>query len=251
MSERVGIVDKVRKLLRLADSPNVHEAATAATQAQRIMDEHRIEEAVLALVSAQEQARADDVITDHSDKPLDTMGRFVGWKTDLADAIARANGCRAFFRRHGDGEYKGKVSIIVVGRESDRQAVEYLFAYLVREIGRLCRRSQRRKGRSASWGANFRHGAVHVIARRLKQERIRLWRELREKAPGDELCRIGEAIDLVRRQGSDVERWITKHMNVGDEPRENTHRWNPLAFASGMLQGKRIELASKRRLGEG
>ena len=43
-----SIVDKVRKLLRLAESPNANEAALAAAKAQELIDAHNLSAALLA-----------------------------------------------------------------------------------------------------------------------------------------------------------------------------------------------------------
>ena len=49
MSEHVSkVAEKVRKLLALATSSNVHEAANAAAQAQKLMQEHKLTAADVA-----------------------------------------------------------------------------------------------------------------------------------------------------------------------------------------------------------
>ena len=45
--DRDKLLDRIKRLLRLAESSNVHEAASAAARAQELMSRHRIEAASL------------------------------------------------------------------------------------------------------------------------------------------------------------------------------------------------------------
>lgn len=47
-----AIVDKVQKLLRLAQSSNPHEAANAAACAQELIDRHHLSDAMLEIADA-------------------------------------------------------------------------------------------------------------------------------------------------------------------------------------------------------
>lgn len=84
--QRERIIDRVQKLLRLSTSNNPHESATAAAQAQRLITEHRLEEAELGDVNAEPDGLE---MRELFDIPC------VEWTMTLATANAHVNGCIA------------------------------------------------------------------------------------------------------------------------------------------------------------
>lgn len=156
MTADEAVLDRVRKLLALATSPNVHEAAVAAARAQRLIAEHRLE-ALLAADAAQEQG---EPIDDARDAPLEVARKLRAWKIALASALARCNGCVAYTLDQG-----GSSAIVLVGRASDRAAVRALWDWLVRRIEWLSATAGPQ--RSRAWHEAFRVGAVDTVAERL------------------------------------------------------------------------------------
>lgn len=157
------IRERIRRLLALSESSNVHEAAAAAAKAQELMSKHQIDSAELA-------ERAGEVDEPLCEEDLQVFGaRLVTWRATLAGAVAEANGCDSYNQvwRGGDGRQVRALTRIV-GPASSVQAVRYLLAYLEREIGRLCQ-VERSAGRSeAFWLNSFRLGASYEIGRRVK-----------------------------------------------------------------------------------
>lgn len=151
-----AVLDRVRKLLALATSPNAHEAAAAAERAQRLIAEHRLE---AWLRAADPQT---DPIEDARDAPLETAKRLRSWKVVLASALAQANGCVAYTLDRGR-----ESSIVLVGRAADRAAVRELWDWLVRRIEWLS--ATEGKGRPRDWHDAFRIGAVDTVAARLRR----------------------------------------------------------------------------------
>ena len=88
------VLSRVRKLLALAESPNVHEAASAAARAQELISQHRLE----AVLEAEDAAATQDAADPIGQETLETSKRLRRWKTVLAGGLARANGCIAFTR---------------------------------------------------------------------------------------------------------------------------------------------------------
>lgn len=151
-------LDRVRKLLALATSPNVHEAASAAAQAQALITRHRLE----AWLDAERAAEVDpDPITDARDEPLDVARRQRPWKLVLASALAEVNGCLAYTLDRG-----AERVIVLVGRARDRAAVATLWAWLLRRIEWLS--ATHGHHRSRRWHEAFRVGAVDAISERLR-----------------------------------------------------------------------------------
>lgn len=153
---REAVLDRVRKLLALASSPNPHEAAAAAARAQALITQHRLE--------AQLQAESDtvDPIEDARDEPLEASRRLRRWKVYLASALAEVNGCLAYTLDRGDDQ-----AIVLVGRHGDRAAVAALYEGLVRQLAWLS--ATHGAGQSKKWHESFRIGAAEQIAARLRE----------------------------------------------------------------------------------
>lgn len=154
MEDSGRIRERVEKLLALATSSNVHEAAAAAERAQRLIAEHRLE----AWVAETET----DPITDARDEPLEQAKRLRRWKSVLASTLAQANGCVAYTLDLG-----GEKAIVLVGRARDREAVRSLWDWLVKRIEWLS--ASHGSGQSKKWHEAFRIGAAATIAERLAQ----------------------------------------------------------------------------------
>jgi hypothetical protein len=200
-----SILNRVRKLLRLAEGPNAHEAAAAAAKAQSLIDEHNLSAALLSL---DEGMQDDEDIEDFNDKgaPLDSQPVLHRWRLSLASSIARANGCRVYFTGG---------SIALVGRPSDAETTRYLFGYLAREVERLCEKDGRGCGRT--WRNNYRLGVVDTISQKLDAEHQKFVAERREIAAADNaqaLVRVNQAIAKVEKRGEDVSAWIKKNLKL-------------------------------------
>jgi hypothetical protein len=78
------LVEKVRKLLALADSPNENEAALAAEKAQELMLRHGISMAQVAQASGKDKVLSVD--------EAQSRGKTTPWRTHLASYVARSMG---------------------------------------------------------------------------------------------------------------------------------------------------------------
>lgn len=180
-------LDRVKKLLALAKSDNPNEAASAAAMAQKIIDRHKLDVASLEGDSGAPTEKVEDTSLDTSTST---------WKLRLAGEIARANGCRLYYR---PGQ-----SIQLIGRASDAQTVRYLYQWLTKEIDRLTRQATRpisfmsEPVSGKTWANNFRLGCVETLGRRLSVEKEETKREAQAEAFAKEgeagLARINQAI---------------------------------------------------------
>lgn len=151
MSDR-NIQRRLAKLLALATSSNVHEAAAAAGRAQQLITEHRLQ----AWVAQTES----DPIRDARDQPLTRAKRLRKWKSVLASSLADVNGCVAYTADSG-----GESAIVLVGRSRDREAVSALWEWLVPRIEWLS--ATHGAGQTKKWHEAFRIGAAVTVAERL------------------------------------------------------------------------------------
>lgn len=114
MTDR-AIVDKIRKLLALANGSTEHEAAAALAKARAMMDAHAVTDADIALAEIEEAtARAS-----RTQKPP-------RWETYLCMAVRRAIGVEVFINDAGDRTY--------VGRSPSAEIASYAFTVLFRRL---------------------------------------------------------------------------------------------------------------------
>jgi len=117
------IIEKIQKLLALANSSNEHEAALAAAHAQRLLSEHNL---AMADVEAKQQRPLS------ADKVVTTVAKTLPkWVRNLSAGVCTAFDCQAIHH-----PAQGKMTYIGVG--ADVQVASYTFSYLDRTIRKLC-----------------------------------------------------------------------------------------------------------------
>jgi hypothetical protein len=120
--DKTPIIDKIRKLLALADSCNEHEAALAAAHAQRLLAAHNL---AMADIEAAHKPDKANTIEATVSKTLPK------WMRHLSSGVSIAFDCQAIHH-----PAIGKLTFIGVG--ADVQVAAYIFAYLAQTIRKLC-----------------------------------------------------------------------------------------------------------------
>lgn len=161
--EASPIIEKIKKLLALANSSNEHEAALAASHAQRLLSEHNL--AMADIEASHRPDKADKVETAVS-KSLPK------WLRHLSASVSSAFDCQAIHH-----PATGKMTFIGVG--ADVQIAAYTFTYLDRTVRKLC--GMYMKGHVSSTIPN-RHrelmrqsyylGAVSTVTIRLREQKV-------------------------------------------------------------------------------
>ncbi len=160
--ESSPIIDKIRKLLALANSSNEHEAALAAAHAQRLLSAHN-----LAMADIETQCRPEkaDQIETASSKKLPK------WLRQLVAGVGSAFDCQTI---HHPGN--GKLTFVGVG--ADLQVAVYTFTYLEKAVRRICSQYMKVHAHSLSSSRQrelLRHsyylGAVSTINRMLASQK--------------------------------------------------------------------------------
>jgi uncharacterized protein DUF2786 len=116
------IIEKIKKLLALANSSNEHEAALAAAHAQRLLSEHNLG---MADIEASHKPDKADKIEMEAAKTLSK------WMRHLSAGVCNAFDCQAIHH-----PATGMLTFIGVG--ADAQVAAYTFTYLVRTVRKLC-----------------------------------------------------------------------------------------------------------------
>ncbi len=122
MENNNPIIEKIRKLLALANSSNEHEAALAASHAQRLLSEHNL---AMADIESEQKPQSADKVEATVSKTLPKWVRY------LSAGVCTAFDCQAI--QH---PALGKMTFIGVG--ADVQVAAYTFAYLDKTVRKLC-----------------------------------------------------------------------------------------------------------------
>lgn len=235
------LLDRVRKLLALASSDNVHEAALAATRAQELIEAHRLE----ALLAAEAAARAVDAeaqdglgsgggLGDRAD-PLDESKRLRKWRVVLASRLAELNGCIAYT------EQRGRLKrLLLVGRPEDRLLVRELYTWLCQRLEWLSATHAPASSAGKAdkrWHEAFRIGAADVIVDRLEEARRERRASLPEAAPARAaLARLDAS---VAARAAQVSRYAEEHLDLRPGRRILV---DADGYARGKAEGARFEL---------
>lgn len=179
-----ALLARVEKLLALATSSNVHEAAAAAARAQALIAAHRLE----GLLAAKQ---ADD--EEIGEEPIERARRPRAWRGVLASGLAEQSGCLVYGAQVG-----AETELRVVGRDEDRAMVLALFRWLAPRLEWLS--ATHGPGRDRAWHDAFRVGAAEQVL-----ERLRALAEPEETAL---------QLDFSRRSSA-VAAWAERHLRLG------------------------------------
>lgn len=163
MNNNNPVIEKIRKLLALANSSNEHEAALAASHAQRLLSEHNL---AMADIESEQKPQSADKVEAAVSKTLPK------WVRHLSAGVCTAFDCQAVHH-----PATGKMTFIGIG--ADVQIAAYTFAFLDRTVRKLC--TNYMKHHVSSTIAN-RHrelmrqsyylGAISTINARMREQKI-------------------------------------------------------------------------------
>jgi len=245
MSE-AKIIDRIKKLLSLANSTNEHEAANAAAQAAELMQKHEIKQAQLA--------EEDEEVEVVNRFVIDESKHLINWRATLMNGLAKSFGCHMFTWRTYSGG-KPKMSYNVAGQPSKVDTISYMYQYLVAEVDRLadtayrqehleCRKSKVSPPSARAWKNAFRLGAANTIYRRLVNQREQTHKAAMEDGQSN-------ALMIVKKNEAAVEVFI-KEKFPELRPNARPVYTSRSGFQAGSEAGKSVGLGSASgRLGAG
>lgn len=181
------IIDKIRKLLALANSSNEHEAALAASHVQRLLAAHNL---ALADIEPDNKPHSADKVDATVAKTLPK------WVRHLSAGICTAFDCQAI---HDPAA--GKMTFIGVG--VDVQIAAYTFAYLDKTVRKLCTNFMKHHVNASAadrqrelMRQSYYLGAISTINSRL--------REQKEQTPTTPGALVPVKESLIKRAMSDL-----------------------------------------------
>lgn len=240
-----AIMERIRKLLVLAERGTEHEATAAAAAAQKLMATHRLTEAILAVDT---DAKDEEVGTFAMD---DFAKRAVPWKGALAARLCFANSCEAFWFRTARG-----LELRIIGTETVSNTVRQLYCWLVAEIDILATKEARGKGKAYAnaWrlGCAIRIGArVEEAAKAARMEAVfeaKATAALEAGEPGAGLARVDAALAKLQFDAAKIQEVKKKlHLRKGSSAKTSS----PEGYAAGYAAGNRVNLQGSASLGEG
>jgi hypothetical protein len=234
---------KVRKLLRLSQSSNRHEAALAAQRAQEILDRYKLTSAML---DADEPEAVECTARDGAQ--LDTFSANVTtWKSYLSAVVARANGCRTFIQCEWLFPHKNKIAVLhVVGAKSDIEKVRYIYLWTTHEIAKLLELHGKKRGKT--WRNNFRIGVVDAIKEKLNKSQENAISDLKTRYQNNPLAlvKLDQAICRISDRLTAADAWIAQHLDVSEKKQPNIMH-DQVARDFGRTCGKKLDLKRSSR----
>lgn len=259
------IIDRVRKLLELANSTNEHEAATAAARAAELMIEHEISEAQIA---AANEVEGSTTVKPVRDVEIARDGRTVEWHRVLVSGLAFAFNCRHYYYRAQHGNVDARYH--VVGTEDSINAIRMMYAILVREVDQLARRAYMEEvaecedsgieaPSARAWKSAFRTGCARTIAQRLHAQRAASMQRAKDDAQratsmqraADDASK-SQALAVINRQREAVDAFVTERvgrLRVGAG--SSAGRSSRSGYSAGAHAGRSVHLGGGARLGKG
>ena len=204
MDSEQKIIERIRKLMQLADTSkntNLEEAASAAAKAQKLMEKYRIAEAML------------DVSSEIKCSPLNDSGNPETWKIYLTNTISKNNNCYIVCKENN--------SINLIGEVEDIEAVQSLFKYLARELSLLCIKNMylykvaNNHYPDKTYIEGFYLGAIQTIDEKLKwaKREVRT-SELKAAESVEEHKIISNALSKIDRRKEKAEEWANKNLDI-------------------------------------
>lgn len=224
--EQAQILEKIRKLLALSESPNEHEAALAAARARALLDKHD-------LSMDEVEIRAEEVlfhtVSTDTRKPYPWMGH-------LAADVGHAFNCRVF-RTMG--------SMIFCGVSSDTKVSEYVYVYLLRTVRRLHKEHKAALEKSGEWESRKGRGARIYMqsydAGLVRAVSAKLNEFISSRDRQESLGSTGK--ELMVLKFAKVDEFVQRKMGRTRPGRQSAARLNTVAFGRGWADGsEKIQL---------
>ena len=237
MSPQEKILDRVRKLHRHAESASKmgskDEAEAFAARVAQMMAEYKLEMSDLEMSEMEVMEPVGRGETLHPG----IGGKRVAWVENLAATIADAYFCRILV-------ITGTSSVIIVGRKTDRQVVEYMLEWMIPWVWQLSFREMKRarikvKKEGDPLGArgfrtSFLNGFVSELSLRFWEAKQEMEAKAREAGTGTALVRLDDARKAVRD-------WMEGNIK-GTAKSVGQRSTNRMGYLAGRKAGREVNL---------
>jgi len=231
---------KAISCLKLAQSPNKHEAALAASKAQEIIDRYNL--CIDDIQQGNQPKEVEEAIKDYGwEDPIHEVCQVdTRWTLRLASTVANLNACRIYYHTKGSGSAVVKI----IGRPSDVSAVRYIFSWLEKEVRRITK--QECQGQSRRYQIDFRTGVVDTISQKLNEQRKETFATVQKEAVNSmALVRIQSSIAKVEAKGLAVDDWMKNNLKLRQS--SFRHRADFSARRHGQVAGEQVRFITKAK----
>lgn len=195
--KQLEVLEKIKKLMRLADHPNTlpEEAASAAAKAQELMLRYKLDTASLDTPDEAEAKDEPVLHYDHHD-PIYAGAQFSTWKYRLVSCLAKHNNCVSVVCRSLWRERGCTVRFQLIGRVSDVELVRWMYHHILPQVERLCTnwlQAQLSYNRGRAAATQFRLGVIQTINQRLTEMNQEVRQEYVDANKGSALAIIDKA----------------------------------------------------------
>lgn len=239
MTDRNRIIEKIRKLVALSDSPNENEAMAAMEKAQALLAQHDLQMSEVMRDSSVADERA--VIRVYVDKESRPWQRRVAW------GVAELYFCKYYFKV--EQELRGRSIRTVdvhhfVGVQHNAEIAESMYVYIAKTIDRLARsESVKIYGRQiGSYVNSFRNAAAERIRERIRERIAESRRGGIKTSTGTNLPALASLYDTAAVRNERALREAGIHLVTR---RSKSRIDNELGSAHGRAAGDRINLGDQ------
>jgi hypothetical protein len=231
--EREHLIDKIRKLQALSQSPNLAEAEAAAAMVQRLVEQHRIAVAEIETGEDDQEAPIERTVLY-----CENGANVSNWRATLSNVVAKMNNCATYITRPGRKYAQGeKPKVTIVGTPNDVALVSEIFSHLSATVDRLALNYVAGNGGGKQAGNSFRWGAVQELAARMRAAKQEV--------------RVGVASTALARVDHDAERVKEVLANLSLKKRyASTNKVNYSAYQAGCAAGSKIGLSPTQQIGD-
>lgn len=201
MTDQEKLIDKLRKIHAHARSAkeigNEAEAQAFATMLQTLLAKHKLD---ASQIEWEEQLNEE--LVRRIANPM--QGSYAAWELELANTVAKASCCRAFFNANGRKKVTARVQgVCFYGTKTDTEGAQAAFMYLQEAAKHLAEREyvtyfykckeegdvRRARGYKAAWLLGF----VTRLAERYRQNDL----AIKSSVAGTAIIRISQALARV------------------------------------------------------
>lgn len=256
------MIDRIRKLLALANSSNAHEAAAAAAMASRLMERHDVDR---SMIEEADDTPYEPVVVDRTIYRMG--GRRKVWVGTIAHYLGQVRRCRVWSSWE-DGEQVLRCA----GATETVDSVELLLNWLVGEVERLIKQDRPDglgRGGSRRWAHSYRLGAAVEIGNRLQEaaelerKRLTMSREERyalaleegdaeamveldkDEAIGTSyaLARVDTALARLDLEKQAADAWVAANLKL--KSTRGSRATSTAGYAAGRKAGRRANLTGR------
>lgn len=182
MSNREKTIEKIRKLLALANSSNENEASNANAQAQKLISKFQIEQAEIDSGNKVKQEIVSFTIETGSKSNI-------LWKSRLANTLSEVNNCDFYTQKKQSSEpsktnpdktASSYTIYIVIGSKSNVELVQILFELILNQVEYFSKEyipSEKSRTVGKSEKNSFKLGMVTRIGQRLRDTKEEVLKE--------------------------------------------------------------------------